>query len=385
MKSLYRILITMIAAAGVAAAQRVVTGTGVADLDIAAVQAAVDGGDSVMLRGHFSFDNPPARRIALPGLMVTILISNAVTISGTLDERGEMTTILGGEIPFAVEGSGVSVRIERLRFVRPKRYAIFADELNGLAIESCVIESVEPLPPLGDPAGIKCGVGVYVATLLGHPTPERPGNPRKVAGKLSIRNNEISVIESADEGIGIMVKSVGTPEKPVDVEITGNTVRNATFKGINLWYIGGRARIESNIVTASAVYAGPKRIGAAGIHCAGSGAYLIAHNRIQVADPTGAGIRLKGTRGGAIERASVTDKDVTMSVAEDAALGERSAGIEIAGLARDCTIRRNTFRGRARVVLSFLPDPSGIPAGNTLGENDHVGFISSPTDRGPAK
>ena len=81
--------------------------------------------------------------------MAMILVSKEVTISGTWDEHGEMTAIHGGEIPFAVEARGAGVRIERLRFVRPKRYAIFVDAVSGLTIESCTIESVEPLPLLG--------------------------------------------------------------------------------------------------------------------------------------------------------------------------------------------------------------------------------------------
>ena len=64
MKALNRILISGIAAAaifiGSVAAQTVVIGTGDPDIDIAAVQAAVDRGGSVVLRGHFSFDNPPS-------------------------------------------------------------------------------------------------------------------------------------------------------------------------------------------------------------------------------------------------------------------------------------------------------------------------------------
>jgi hypothetical protein len=62
MKALNRILITGIAAVAIftgnVEAQRVVVGTGDPDIDIAAVQAAVDRGGSVVLRGHFSFDNP---------------------------------------------------------------------------------------------------------------------------------------------------------------------------------------------------------------------------------------------------------------------------------------------------------------------------------------
>ena len=391
MKALYRILITGIAAvasfSGTVAAQTVVLGTGDPDIDIAAVQAAVDRGGSVVLRGHFSFDNPPIRRGALPDLMAMILVSKETTISGTWDEHGEMTAIDGGEIPFAVEARGAAVRIERLRFIRPKRYAIFVDAVSGLTIESCTIESVEPLPLPSNPTGMSYGFGIYVSTLLGLPTAESPGKPQNVSGKLSIVNNQISVSGVADEGMGIMIVSVGDLAKPVEVDISGNTIRNTTQKGINLKQIGGRVRIERNIVTTSVVYTGPAQGFIAGIHCGGSGWYLIAHNWIDVADPNGTGIRLRAYPylGAAIERATITDNDVTMSAPEDAVLGARSAGIEILGLARENIAQRNRIRGRARVALSLAPDGTGAPAGNTFDQNDHANLISPLADGGKQK
>src|SRR5690242_13135962 len=117
---------------GTVAAQTVVVGTGDPDIDIAAVQTAVDRGGAVTLRGRFSFANPPTRHGAVPDLMATILISKEVTISGTWDERGEMTTIAGGEIPFAVEARGAAVTIEKLRLVRPQLYGIFVGAASGL-------------------------------------------------------------------------------------------------------------------------------------------------------------------------------------------------------------------------------------------------------------
>src|SRR4051812_8510832 len=114
MRALDRILFAGILAATsfsvTLAAQTVVVGTGDPDLDIAAVQTAVDRGGAVVLRGHFSFDNPPTRHSTLPDLMATILVSKDVTISGGWDEHGEMTTIEGGEIPFVVEARGAAVR-----------------------------------------------------------------------------------------------------------------------------------------------------------------------------------------------------------------------------------------------------------------------------------
>ena len=386
MNALHRTLITDIVAvasfAGVLAAQTVVVGTGDPDIDIAAVQTAVDRGGSVVLRGHFSFDNPPARRGALPDLMATILVSNEVTISGAWDEHGEMTAIDGGVIPFAVEAHGSRVRIERLRFVRPKLFAIFVDEVNGLEIESCAIEGVDPLPLPGASSGMSFGLGIYVSTVLGLPTPERPGNPGNVSGKLSILNNQISLDVAADRGVGIMIVGVGNLEKRVEVDISGNTTRDSTLKGINVTQIGGQAHIERNNVSMSVISA--RHVGNSGIFCAGSGSYRIAYNLISVADPNAAGIRIRDfpELGAAIERATITDNDVTMSAPDGAVLGAGSAGIEIKGLARGTVVQRNRIRGRARAGLSMLPAKAGNPTGSTLDRNDQEHFISTLTNPG---
>ena len=51
--------IATLALAASARAQTVVVGTGNPDLDVPAVQAAVDQGGEVILKGRFSFDSPP--------------------------------------------------------------------------------------------------------------------------------------------------------------------------------------------------------------------------------------------------------------------------------------------------------------------------------------
>jgi hypothetical protein len=387
MRDLHRICIAGIAAVacftGTVVAQTVVVGTGNPDIDIAAVQTAVDRGGAVTLRGRFSFDNPPTGHLSLPDLMSTILVSKDVSISGAWDEHGEMTTIEGGEIPFALEARGAAVRIEKLRFVRPKLFGIFVDAVSGLTIESCTIEHLEPLPIPGQSTGLRFGFGIYLATLLGEPSRKRPGAPENISGKLSILNNRIGVSETADEGMGIMIMVVGDRENPVDLEITGNTIGNTTQKGINLRQVAGRARIERNIINTNVVYTGPAPNYAAGVYCACSGSYLIAHNLINVADPNGAGIRIKGCSvGGATERANITDNDVFMAAAEGAVLGVGSAGIEIKGLARGAVVQRNRIRGRARIGLSLAPDKAGNPTGNTFDRNDQENFSSPLTEGG---
>ena len=368
--------------AGGAPAQTVVVGTGDPNIDIAAVQSAVDRGGSIELRGRFSFDNPPTAHAALDGLIAVILVSNPVTISGTWDERGDLTTIHGGEIPFAIEAPGANVRIEKLRFVRPKRSAIFAVAAGGLAIASCAIDHVEALPPLWNSVGITLASGIHVASLLGLPTPDRPGNPQNIHGKVSIANNEISVSEEADHGAGIMVVSAGDAKNPVEVDISGNTVRNANQEGINVKYIGGHVQIDGNIVTSTTIYSGPARGPIVAIHSLGSGSYTITRNQIEMADPNGAGIRARGFSGpGEMIQRTISDNDVIMSPPEESVFGPWNAGVDVRGFARDNVVKGNRIRGRARTALSFARDGK-VPAGYTLDLNDQKGFISTSTDGG---
>ena len=116
-------LAIVLAWAASAAAQTVVVGTGNPDIDVPAVQAAVDNGGQVILRGHFSFNRPPTIVPALPGFpLATVLVSRAVDISGTQDE--ETTSIEGGTQPFEVEARGSAVTIQGLHFIGPKGGAI---------------------------------------------------------------------------------------------------------------------------------------------------------------------------------------------------------------------------------------------------------------------
>jgi hypothetical protein len=79
------ITITIALSASAWAQATVVIGTGNPDVDVPAIQAAVNLGGEVVLRGHFSFDTPPTIPTALQAVgipLATILISKAVAISG---------------------------------------------------------------------------------------------------------------------------------------------------------------------------------------------------------------------------------------------------------------------------------------------------------------
>src|SRR5947207_7884041 len=128
--------------AATATAQVVTTviGTGDPNVDIPAVQAAVDQGGQVILKGRFSFDAPPtvpeAPIIGFNGGtgMGTILVVKPVSISGALDDQRQLTTIVGGTTPFYVDASGASVAIQGLHFIHPKGGAVFVAAVAGLSI-----------------------------------------------------------------------------------------------------------------------------------------------------------------------------------------------------------------------------------------------------------
>src|SRR6516164_8240113 len=129
--------IATLALAASATAQTVVVGTGNPDLDVPAVQAAVDQGGEVLLKGHFSFDSPPTVPTApepavLTGGLATVLVSKAVVISGTQDGDEEMASIEGGTTPFYVDAPGAGVTIQELRFIRPTADAILVNAVSGL-------------------------------------------------------------------------------------------------------------------------------------------------------------------------------------------------------------------------------------------------------------
>src|SRR5690242_18803991 len=97
-----------------AAADRVLVGSGDPAIDVPAVQAAVDRGGHVMLRGHFSFETTPSILPEIVGApSATVRVSREVTVSGADDDDEEMAIIEGGQIPFLVEAHGASVAFRR--------------------------------------------------------------------------------------------------------------------------------------------------------------------------------------------------------------------------------------------------------------------------------
>ena len=379
-QSLIAVVGVVILAATAGAQSITVTGTGNPTVDIPAVQAAVNQGGQVVLKGHFCFDAPPTV-VELPyaggAISGMVLVSKAVDISGIQDEQGEMTSIEGGTDPFYVEAPGARVTIQGLHFMHSKVYAIRVVAVSGIVIAANRIEGVGPTTSAVS--------AITVATSVGPPSPSNPGQPENISGTLSIENNEIDVqgTSAGTNSLGIVVFAVGrTPDKEADIYVSGNKIRNITEPAINVYVVGGRVHVERNVLTTGAV-AGPAANPHA-IRIVGPGSYLIAHNSIDCGWASGgaAGIHVQGR---ALPeppeaRAIVVDNDVTMSAPEGTVFGDGSAGIEVTGFAQGNVVLNNRIRGRANFALSVAVQNNGVPENTSFIMNDLLDFTSARAD-----
>jgi hypothetical protein len=312
-----------------------------------------------------------------------VTVSKSVVISGGLDENGDMATIEGGEWPFFVDALNARVTIQGLHFVRPRAGAIWIYAVGGLAVTGCRIESIEPTVQFAIDAGQAGSIAnaIFVGADPHPPGAAHLGQPENFSGTLAILNNDMDV--GAQPGaltLGVVMFNVGrSPDKEVEIHVSGNNMRNATEPLINI-RIGGRAYVERNVLVTGAVLGGAANPDA--IRAAGSGPYLIAHNSIDCgwADGASTGIHVFGNSFGTEAGAIVVDNDITMSAPEGTVFGASSAGIQIRGFAQDNSVLNNRIRGRARAALVVNNNSGGNPGNNSFVANDLDGFQSSLAD-----
>ena len=385
MTAIIRVLISMISSvavfAGTVPAQPVVVaGTGDPNLDVPAVQAAVDQGGRVVLMGHFSFDRPAtAPAGATISRMVTV--SKTVAISGRRDGNGEMPTIQGGEWPFLVDAVDARVTIQGLHFISPTAGAIWIYAVGGLAVTGCRIESIVPSVVFAMEAGQAGSVStaIFVGADPHPPSATQLGKPENFSGTLAILNNDINVGGTPGAlTLGVAMFSVGgSPDREVDIYVSGNNITNLTEPAINFRVIGGRASAERNVLVTGAVMGGAANPDA--IRIVGSGSYLIAHNSIDCgwADGAATGVNAIGQSISPVAGAVIVDNDITMSASEGTVFGANSAGIEIRGFAQGNSVLNNKIRGRARAALTLLDQNAGMPGNTSFVANDLDGFEAS--------
>jgi hypothetical protein len=356
-----------------------VVGTGNPNIDVPAVQAAVDQGGEIVLKGYFSFDKPPTVMTALTGAgypSATVRVSKAVAISGPQGADDGMTTIKGGTIPFYVDAPGAAVAIHGLRFVRPSEGALLVYAASGLLVASCSIQGVVPLPGLGSAA-------IEIDTIGNVPSPAQPGKPENISGRLLIVDNDIDVAggTTLDNTVGLILWSVGVPGAEVETHIARNIIRNFTEKGINIRRAVGRVYVEQNQVTSDTLM-GPSP-GATGIFVANLGTYVVAHNLVRSRWVTGSGFGIdvrSQVMTWLITGASIVGNDVFMDAPAGTVFGSASAGIEIQGFAQGNALLDNTIRGRAGAALMVNPPSNRPSTNNTAAFNRFDDFEASLAD-----
>jgi len=370
----------------------IVRGTGNPDIDVAAVQAAVDQGGFVRLIGHFSFDAPPSSNNAIAADLAPpvfpshaeIKITKSVNISGgeDEDEDQDLATIDGGMIPFYVEAPGQAVSIRRLRFVRPVSHAILIFAVQGLEIASNRIEGLKTFSP-----NLNGAIGVYTIGTI--PNATKPGKPGNVTGSLVIADNDFDVVggTAAENVLGITVFSVGDSATPVEARISGNRISNTTEPAINFRRVVGHVTIDHNAINTGTVGVPNARVQA--IRVANLGTYVIAHNVIDcqwagVAEAQGIGV-FSQISAWPIENALVEHNRVTMSPPAGTIFDPFSAAIGVYGFANTNVVRHNEIRGAARAgitmpVFPLAPQLPAAPGDNVLARNNFDHFRPSVAD-----
>jgi hypothetical protein len=358
-----------------------VIGKGNPDVDVPAVQSAVDQGGNIVLRGHFSFDRAPTTPAGETySRMVTI--TKEITLAGGTEKDGELPIIEGGNWPFLVNAPGAVVAIQGLHFVRPKSGAIWVYAAGGLSITGCRIEGPQPTAEQGALAGqtSPASVGILVTADPHPPSTANPGKPENFSGTLTIADNDIDMAgTSGAPSLGIIVFAVGKPPHQVDVDVSRNHIRNVSAPAINFQLIGGQAHAEANVLTTGSVAGATTNPDV--VRVIGSGSYVIEHNVIECgwADGTASGIRVTGQQPPlppAIN-AIVTANDVTMSAPDGTSFAQNSAGIEIKGFARGNLVLNNRIRGHAGTAMAVIGPGGGTPAGTMLVGNDFQDFQAS--------
>lgn len=347
-------------------AETIVFPTGSHPADQQAVQEAVNGGGTVLLKAvseagvPTAFDfGPPVRGSGW------VLLTTDVEIRGEV-AAGARTTIRGGDTPFF---GALPVRsvFRGLRFDRPRGAAIMLVASSGTEITDNVITGVVGFPWF---AGNRKGQGVWI---LGAPA----GGAGPITGTVTIARNAIADID-AEDGLGLAL--VGFE---ADVTVAGNDVRGTNFMGILAFAHSGRVWIEDNVVVP-----GPERF--PGIYSVGQGIQVgplfsgqfegptapavIRSNQVFCENPIADGIAVFGGDE-PLDHSVVVGNRVTMQ-------GSFFGGITLYDNVSHTAVGLNRIKGSGAYALNAPTafTPGTLQRANVFLANDTGGFAETVAD-----
>jgi hypothetical protein len=377
------LLIMSIAAGTLYAYDSVVTGANNVEIDVKAVQAAVDKGGSVLLKGTFNF-----------GQKGRVNIKNDVELIGESDSKGNpLTKIAGGfwtfhsplpttELP--LPGPGPKMKIKNIHFDGAIWTPMHFPYTSGAEISGNKITNVQPFPiPWKWPGGEKLLVsaGALFGTQFAHQEKNLPG---ATTGHLIVENNKIDLrCKNPENAMGqgvFFIRTCGAT-----IEIKKNRIRNVSRNSIetldNYLDEEGRGSVliaENNIVTPSVGIPYPSPMTPNGIIV---GWFLdisaasdptknpkitVIRNFVQTNGDTSIGI------------ASLTDGTAILGNRVQVKGGSKSAGIGQVG--SNGFIARNKIDGTGAFALRAIPYKEFKGSGNTFAWNDVSEFKAAAAD-----
>lgn len=379
MKRLATILFFLLITTLPALAEQTVTGTGDPAQDIANVQAAVDAGGLVLLRGEFDF-----------GRDGRVKITKNIRIIGESDSSGApKTTITGGfwtfYCPLPVHGAppskkGPLIKIHSLRFTGAKGTPLHFPHAGGLDIRDCTVSEVKP-----QEVGVRWKDGDTLPFQAGVVVGNRLDNrkrriKRAVRGTVRIENNRFYMETDRPDrtmGIGIMVDWTWG----ADIAIRDNVIHRASRNGIqlldNILDDKGRGTItidRNSIKTPDTGIPHPNRYGPNGIEAGwyfdtGGGADFTRNNRMSISAN-----RIEG-RGEQSTGMLLYTNDAVVTCNDIAMAGGAGArGIVQTGSRG--FFANNRVRGEARYAIYCHPFESLKASANTFAWTDLNNFIA---------
>lgn len=356
-------------------ADRTVVGRGDAAVDIAEVQAAVDQGGTVLLKGTFDF-----------GERGQVRLTRDVAVVGEADARGQpLTTIKGGFAslrsiaPETVSGPGPKIEIRRIRFDGAQWTPMQLMYTGGATVAQTVVVRVKPaaFPPGpisgGRPYNMQHAVIVGGGSLEpGRGVPYRPGT---VTGRVRIVDNDFDLANDAPRTTiaqaVFMVYTTG-----VRADIAGNRIRNVSRNGVEAIdnYRGpdgqGSITVRANDIETPADGApmptprGPNGIvvgyfldPAAATDPRRAVDHVVTRNIIRAAAQTPASVGISVLADGA----SLSENRLVLA-------GPGTIGIIVAGSANK--VSRNRVEGRGAMGILITPVPPLKASRNEVVDND---------------
>ncbi len=351
-------LVSLIASVASPARATLVEGQNDSAVDVANVQAAVDQGGEVTLRGLFDFGAG------------SVVIANDVDISGQVGKDGTLlTTISGGVRPFSsgpapapVLAPGPRISIRHLDFVGAHAPAISLTYASGIDISGNHFSGIVPAPSLGMPYQR----AVYISGLA-------QSHPEAITGTVTVAHNvmdmDTSLAPVMCQGVALFLTT------GVEAEISHNQIFACSRNSIEAMdnYLGaageGLVRITHNrIVSPAQGFPWPNPNTPGGISygwyynpaAAGDPAmaspFEVAHNSIEINGPAGFGIVAMTTG------SSVHHNAIHMN----------TGNVGIAAASGDNLFEQNTVTGTASFALMVTRLSPAYPAatGNYLLSND---------------